>query len=497
MKTDYEVRRLFSYMDKSKTLKALADRAEMYEQTARKYINSRHLPSELKKEHTWRTRVDFFEKDWKEVVVPFLENNEGLEAKTLFEYLQREFPGKYQDGQLRTLQRRIKTWRALEGSPKEVMFPQIHYPGILSQSDYTHMDELGITISGTPFRHLVYHFVLTYSNWETGTICFSESFESLSLGLQNALWELDGVSEQHQTDSLSAAVKNTDPNRGFTRAYDELLNYYNLEGRKIQPRSPNENGDVEKSHDLFKRAVDQRLMLRGSRDFESREEYEGFLKKLFTERNQGRLEKFYEEKKLLKKLPAIRQDSHKEFTVSVTKNSTIRVQHNTYSVPSQLIKETVKIYLFADYLELCYAQKLVETIPRLRGEGKHYIQYRHIIDSLIKKSGAFENYKYREDMFPSTYFRMAYDQLLKQHTYKKATREYLQILFLAAKEGEVDVEYALKSNIDAGLGISCADVKDVIKFQKNDHKQLKTNINIAPVDLNSYDELVFGKENDC
>ncbi len=483
-------------MNKLPTLQALADRAEMHEQTARKYINAKKLPSELKKAHTWRTRNDPFEEDWKLQVLPFLENNTGLEAKTLFEYLQRKFPGKYQDGQLRTLQRRLKTWKALEGPPKEIMFPQIHYPGIRSQSDYTHMDKLGITIGGASFPHLVYHFVLTYSNWETGTVCFSESFESLSLGLQNALWELNGVPQQHQTDSLSAAVKNTDPKRGFTQAYDELLNHYNLEGRKIQPRSPNENGDVEKSHDLFKRAVDQRLILRGSRDFKSREEYEDFLKKLCKERNQGRLEKFHEEEKLLKKLPPTRQDSHKEFTVSTTKNSTITVQHNTYSVPSQLIKLKVKIYMHAEYLELYYAQRLVETIPRLRGEGKHYIQYRHIIDSLIKKPGAFENYKYREDMFPSTYFRIAYDQLLKQHTHKKATKEYLQILYLAAKEGESNVEYVLQRSIEAGLDISSVDVKDIIKFEKNDHKQLKTDINIDPVDLNSYDELVSGKETD-
>src|SRR5690606_15796915 len=143
----------------------------------------------------------------------------GLEAKTLFEDLQRRYPAQFQDGQLRTLQRRVKQWRALEGPPKEVFFPQEHHPGELCQSDFTHMTALGVTIGGQRFEHLIYHFVLTYSNWETGTICFSESFESLSEGLQRALWQLGGVPKAHRTDRLSAAVHKDLSPEVFTDRY--------------------------------------------------------------------------------------------------------------------------------------------------------------------------------------------------------------------------------------------------------------------------------------
>ena len=257
-----------------------AMKAGMDEKTARKYQRLGKLPSELKTQHTWRTRKDPFEDTWHEIKM-MLEINPGLEAKTIFEDLQRKNPGEFADGQLRTLQRRIKFWRATEGPQKEVFFTQIHKPGELGESDFTHMSKLGVTIGGEPFSHLIYHFVLTYSNWETGTVCFSESFESLSQGLQNALWELGGVPEKHRTDRLSTAVNKTNHPEEFTRNYQDLLDHYKIKGCKTNPDSPHENGDVEQRHYRFKRALDQALMLRGSRDFIDRDEYELFLRKLF------------------------------------------------------------------------------------------------------------------------------------------------------------------------------------------------------------------------
>ena len=174
-----------------------------------------------------------FAQVWDEVAAA-LAVHPGLQAKTLFADLQRRYPGCFSDGQLRTLQRRIKVWRATEGPPKEVYFPQIHSPGVLAQSDFTHMGALSITLAGQPFAHLLYHFVLTYSNWETGMICFSESFESLSTGLQPALWTLGGVPQQHQTDRLTAATPPQPRRRRFTARYEALLRHYALEGRLIQ-----------------------------------------------------------------------------------------------------------------------------------------------------------------------------------------------------------------------------------------------------------------------
>jgi len=262
--------------EKSKTTAAV--KAGMDPKTALKYRESGRLPSQMKQPHVWQTRSNPFAKDWDEIK-GMLEVAPELESKTIFAYLQRETPGKYQDGQLRTLQRRIKRWRATEGPPKEVYFPQIHTPGALSASDFTHMSRLGVTINGEIFDHLVYHFVLTYSNWETLSICFSESFESLSAGLQNALWELGGVPNRHRTDRMSSAVNNDCNPEKFTHRYQGLLRHYGMDPERINARAANENGDAEQSHHRLKRAVEQALLLRGSRDFKSQQDYETFLKK--------------------------------------------------------------------------------------------------------------------------------------------------------------------------------------------------------------------------
>jgi hypothetical protein len=155
------------------------------------------------------------------VVRGLLETSPGLEAKAVFEHLQRVYPERFQDGQLRTLQRKV-------------FFSQQHHAGRLCASDFTHMEELGVTIQGQSFPHLIYHFVLTYSNWETAKVCFSESFESLSEGLQNALWELGKVPERHRTDRLSTAVNNTIRPAEFTERYAGLMRCYGLKAERIQ-----------------------------------------------------------------------------------------------------------------------------------------------------------------------------------------------------------------------------------------------------------------------
>ena len=270
MVTDCQVRLLMKELIKGKTLESSAAKAGMSEKTARKYRDGKRLPSELRTPHTWKTHKDSFELVWPDVI-ELLEINPGLEAKDLFAWLRREHPNCFVDGQLRTFQRRMKRWRALEGPAQEVVFPQVHEPGWLGQSDFTYMNSLDVMIAGAPFPHMIYHFVLTYSNWEAGTICFSESFESLADGLQNALWELGGIPKVHQTDSLSVAVKNLGSLEEFTERYKALLAHCKMQGHRGQPGKGQENGDVEQRHHRFKRALDQQLMLRGSRDFESRE----------------------------------------------------------------------------------------------------------------------------------------------------------------------------------------------------------------------------------
>ncbi len=204
--TDQQVRQLRRLDARGTPAAVAALRSGMDAKTARKYRRLGRLPSEVRMPHSWRTHPDPFADVWTGVVER-LALNSGLEALTLFRQLQREHPGVFPDGQLRTFQRRVKTWRAVGGPAKEVFFAQVHTPGRLCASDFTHMTDLRVTINGRPFEHLIYHFVLTYSNWETGTVCFAESFETLADGLQNALAELGGVPFVHRTDRLTAAIR--------------------------------------------------------------------------------------------------------------------------------------------------------------------------------------------------------------------------------------------------------------------------------------------------
>ena len=181
MAGDQQVRRLFRVrMTDGKPVQTAAAMAGMSSNTARKYLDLQEVPSQLKQPgRDWRTREDPFADVWPWCKL-FLEANPGIEIKALFAFLQRAHPGHFQDGQLRTFQRRVKTWRATEGPAKEVFFPQRYRVGERAQSDFTYMNGLDITIARQPFPHLVYHFVLCYSNWETGMVCRSESFEALS-----------------------------------------------------------------------------------------------------------------------------------------------------------------------------------------------------------------------------------------------------------------------------------------------------------------------------
>ena len=282
------------------------------------------------------------------------------------------------------------------------------------------------------------------------TLCFSESFESLSLGFQNAAFELGGMTARHRTDNLGAAVADLKNADAFTQRYKAMMRHYNVLPERIQPGKSHENGDAEQSHRRFKETVDQALMLRGSRDFQGVEDYLAFLRKLVARRNATRQDRLLEDMAKLKGLPEMRLPEHRPLGVTVTAFSTIRVAHNTYSVPSRLIGEKVKVHLYATRLEVFHGSKRMDTIPRLRGQQGHHVQYRHIIDSLVRKPGAFEEYRYREDLYPTTTFRMYYD-LLRRRDGKRGVRQYLRILQLAAGSGEARVEAALREGLRVGV----------------------------------------------
>lgn len=495
MVTDRQVRDLFRFLVDKKPLTRAARLTDMDDKTARKYRDLGKLPSEVEKPHDWATRANPFDGVWNDVRA-LLDVNPGLQAKTIFIDLQRKNPGKFADGQLRTLQRHIKCWRATDGPAKEVFFAQVHEPGRLGASDFTSMNALNVTIGGRPFDHLVYHFVLTYSNWEAATVCFSESFESLSEGLQNALAKLGGVPARHRSDRMSLAVNNASDGKEFTPRYEALMAYYQMTPEKIQANHGNENGDVEQRHHRFKQAVDQELMMRNSRDFASRKEYEDFLSKLLDQLNANRHERLAEELAKLRALPDRRLEACKKMTARVNLGSVIHIDRNRYSVPSRLIGESVEVRIYVEHLEVWYGQKLVVSMSRLIGRDKHHVNYRHVIDWLARKPGAFAQYRYLADMFPSSIFRLAYDNLLmSKNTY--ADKEYLAILHVAAKGSEAEVESALRGLLARETVITVEAVEAMLGKQsdgKCTYQQLLQEGQVDAVDLNSYDGLLTNKE---
>jgi hypothetical protein len=312
--------------------------------------------------------------------------------------------------------------------------------------------------------------------------------------LQNGLWELGAVPERHRTDSLSSAVNNMSDVEEFTARYQGLLRYYGLEPEKIQVGKANENGDVEQRHHRFKRAVDQELLLRGSRDFASVKEYEQFLQDLLKRLNAGRKERLAEEMAVMKPLPARRMESCKRERVRVDSGSLVHVDRNTYSVNSRLIGEPVEARLYLDRVEVWYAQRKVEELPRLRGRGKHRVDYRHIIDWLVRKPGAFESYRYQEDLFPTSQFRMAYDTLRESRPGNQAIKEYLKILEMAAKRSQARVEGALREVLgqQEPEGLNSEAVEALL--DEAERMPAVTAVTIPPVDLTSFDELLAHRE---
>lgn len=480
-----QVRSLMKDLGEGKPLCVAATRSGMTEKTARKYRDLGGVRERAGR--TYRTRKDPFGAVWPEVE-QLLEGAPGLEAQTIFETLRQREDMVFGDGQLRTLQRRIRRWRASRGPEKEVMFPQEHRPGEAGQSDFTEMGDIRVTIGGERFDHLLYHFVLPYSNWETASICFTESFESLVAGFQGAVWEMGRVPKKHRTDNLSAATHELrGGGRSFNERYSAVLKHYGVEADRNSPGRGHENGDVEQGHHRLKRAAEQALLLRGRRDFENRSEYEVFLRKVIEGRNRGRRERYVEELEKMGPLPLTRLSEHRTEQVGVSVFSTIRVGRNTYSVPSRLIGERVEVRLYSERVEVFYAGERACEMERLRGESNARIDYRHVIFSLVRKPGAFARYRYRESLFPTMAFRGAFDALAERLG-EKADLAYVRILHLAATTTEAGVEKVLATLVEQGELTGWEDVRDRVRPDVSPVPSCQ----IPLVDLRTYDLCLEG-----
>jgi len=491
--SDRKVRKLMEEYGKTAVLKTAALRADMDEKTARKYLRAGKLPSELKIRHTWRTREDPFEEQWPEAE-RMLEALPELEAKELFEWLCERNPGAFQEGQVRTFQRHVRGWRALKGPEKEVFFGQEHQPGRRMSTDFTHAKELGITIAGEPFDHLLCHCVLTYSNWEWATICYSESMLALRVGVQGAVLRLGYVPGEHWTDHSSAATHRPGDDadngaREYNLEYLDLMGHFGMTPRTIQVNSPNENGDVESLNGVLKRRMKQRLLLRGSCDFASIEQYRAFLEQVIEKANSRRTQRLEEEVGRMTLLSASRLTEHKDYKCPVRSGSTITVDRRIYSVPSRLIGERVDVRRYQDRMEVFFHGQLQLEVPWISRDQAHHIDYRHIIYWLVRKPGAFANYRYRSDMFPTESFRWAYDALSGELTGHAADREYLQILHHAAQTMECEVEQALRM-------LRCkGQVPRLDRVLGGTRRSLPAPPELSPLeaDLDEYDELLDRK----
>ena len=492
MVTDEQVRLLRKKMAEGKTIASAAAAAGISERSAYTWKHGA-LPSETKTRRGWRTRPDPFAAIWESEVVPLLAADERgvLEGTTVLAELRRRHGDEYGPAQLRTLQRRMHEWRALHGPEKEVMFEQKHEAGREGAFDFTDASELGVTIAGEVFAHLFFQFVLSFSKWRWVGLAFSETFEALVRGLQGALWELGGVPPVWRSDNLSAATHQIPGGgRELNRRFAAVLEHYGAKSTRIEPRQSHQNGVAERAHDVLKSALDQELVIRGSRDFVSVAAYMELVgrirDRIIGDKSPTLLA---EERRHLLPLPATRLPEHTTYTATVRQWSTIHFGHRVYSVPSRLMGCEVEVRQHPDVIEVYYRDrnKPTATMPRIRGDRYHQIDYRHVIWSLVRKPGAFARYRFREELFPSLVFRRAYDALVDARG-ERADVEYVRILHLAASTMQADVEVVLEALLARGERPDFATVKALAAPEKPTVPM----VHIPPPDLAVYDRLLAG-----
>ena len=412
----------------------------MDRKTARKYLDEPERLSQPRPARIWRTRVDPLAQIWP-AAEPRLRAAPELEAKALFEHLLMIRPELMRETQLRTFQRRVRQWRLEHGPAPEVIFPQTHSPGEVMQLDWTHAKELEISIAGHPLDHLLCQAVLPYSNWQWATRCQSESLLSLRAGLQAALFRLGKVPKLLQIDNSSAATHQIsgEGKRDFNPEFLSLAEHYGLAVRTIHVGCPNENGDVEAHNGHLKRRLEQHLLLRGYRDFASEAAYDQFLAEVLTKANGPRSTKVAEEVAVMRELPPTRLCEYDEVECRVCSHSTIRVKRVAYSVPARFINRRLRARVYEQHLEVYHGTEQIAHIARVPGR-QAVIDYRHVIQALLRKPGAFARYHYREELFPSSTYRRAYDRLVQDHGLGAGELEYLRLLKLTAELGINAVE---------------------------------------------------------
>ena len=390
------------------------------------------------KERHWRTRQDPLADVWESELEPMLTATPNLQAITLLEHIQANYPDQFEDSVLRTLQRRVKQWRALKGPDKEVMFRQEHIAGRQGLSDFTLLKQTTITIAGEVFEHSLYHFRLIYSKWSYMKVTLGgESYSALAEGLHEALSRLGGSPLEHRTDSLSAAYKNLsqDEQEDITERYQQLCKHYGMKATRNNRGQSHENGGVESAHGHLKRRIEQALLLRGRNDFNSVEAYQHFIDEVVQQHNQRNAKAIRLEKPTLKRLPQYKAITYTEIRAVVNSSSTIDVRRVTYTVPSRLQGETLNVKLYDKKLECYLGSQHVMTLERVYPKDKHrrgrQVDYRHVIGSLIRKPQAFRYSRLRDDLLPTPDYKRIWQYVDSTMSAKSACKFIVGLLYLA------------------------------------------------------------------
>lgn len=469
-----------------------AAKASISTATAYRIEKDPRLPSQ-KKPPRGRRRPDPLATLFDAEVVPMLRAAPGLRPVAIFEEMMRRHP-EFGEGIRRTLERRIRAWRAVHGEEREVIFRQRHQPGRMGLSDFTAMGDIVVTISGQQLDHRLYHFRLAYSGFEHAHVTLGgESFVALAEGLQNALWCLGGAPREHRSDSLSAAFRNLDKAAAadLTQRYQDLCAHYTMTPSRNNRGIAHENGSIEGPHGHLKRAIRDALLLRGSADFDDLAVYRGFIDEIVSRRNARNAKRIDIERAELTKLPERRTRDYEDVGVRITSSGGFILRKVFYSVPSRLIGHQLRVRLYDDRLELFIGTTPLMTLERGRPgpSGKHgqVVDYRHVIHSLRKKPMALLGLVYRDQLFPREAYRRTFEALLEALPERQACRTTVELLALAHERCcESELADHLSACLQAGLLPDIAELRE--RFAPDPGRLPNVVVELASLD--SYDALL-------
>jgi hypothetical protein len=476
----------------SKTLSAAAAQAGISVATAYRFGHDPRMPSD-KQVPRERRRADPLADIFESEVVPLLQAAPGIRPVAIFDELRRRHAD-LDPGVRRTLERRVRAWRAQHGQERDVMFRQVHEAGRMGLSDFTEMGDLAVCVGGLPLDHRLYHFRLVCSGFEHAHVILGgESYVALAEGLQNALWALGGAPREHRSDSLSAAFRNLDADArdDLTKRYDALCAHYRMEPTRNNRGVAHENGSIESAHGHFKRAVCDALLLRGAANFADLAAYRRFIDEIVSRKNARNSKRIDAERALLQPLPPDRTCDYEESIVYVTSSGGFTLRKVFYTVPSRLIGHRVRVRLYDDRLDLLLGATLLMTLQRGRsgasGKHGHVVDYHHVIHALRRKPMALLSLVYRDQLFPRDAYRLMFEFLCKELPERTACKLMVALLSLAH-------DRACEAQLAAALTEDLAQrrLPDILallaRFAPDPARLPDVSVRLAP--LNSYDVLM-------